>query len=192
MLKFKICLAILLSCSFNANANRGADCAALYNSFYFAKKRDLNIDDLAQKRDEWIKTHLDIHYKDGSSRSERALELKTAIVKKLKLEPALYSDDLFMPRAIYELSRYWYFEGVDVDAKEVFTNMTRGNIKFLFQDIEERGMSTAFYVVTSQNHELIDAMYEPLGESVFSLESLSPLYPELTGSDLRNLYYCLY
>ena len=70
--------------------------------------------------------------------------------------------------------------------------LTAFHYKFLFQDIEERGMSTAFYVVTSQNHELIDAMYEPLGESVFSLESLSPLYPELTGSDLRNLYYCLY
>ena len=189
MLKFKICLAILLSCSFNANANRDADCGGLYTSFYFEKqKKDVDLIDLAQKRDEWLKTHLDIHYEDDSSFAR----VKTAIVKKLKLEPALYSDDLFMPRAIYELSRYWYFEGVDVDAKEVFTNMTRGNIKFLFQDIEEYGMSTAFYVVTSQNHELIDAMYEPLGESVFSLESLSPLYPELTGSDLRNLYYCLY
>ena len=188
MLKFKICLAILLSCSFNANANRDADCGDLYTSFYSAIKRDLNIDDLAQKRDEWLKTHLDIHYEDDSSRTR----VKTAIVKKLKLEPALYSDDLFMPRAIYELSKYWLFDGVDDDAKEVFTNMTKGNIKFLFQDIEEYGMSMAFYVLMSQNHELIDAMYEPLGESVFSLESLSPLYPELTGSDLRNLYYCLY
>ena len=54
MLKFKICLAILLSCSFNANANenRDADCGDLYTSFYSAIKRDLNIDDLAQKRDE--------------------------------------------------------------------------------------------------------------------------------------------
>ena len=97
-----------------------------------------------------------------------------------------------MPRAIYELSKYWLFEGVDVEAKEVFTNMTRGNIKFLFQDIEEYGMSTAFYVLTSQNHDLIDAMYQPLGQSVFSLESLSPIYSELTGGDLRNFYYCLY
>ena len=194
MLKFKICLAILLSCSFNANANRDADCGDLYNSFVDRKKKAVDFYELGQKRDEWIKTHLDIHfdYEDGSSTSARTLEIKTAIVEKLKLEPALYSDDLFMPTAIYELSRYWSYQGVDVDTEEVFTNMTRGNKKFLFQDIEGLGMSTAIYVLTSGSHTLIEAMYQPLGESVFSLESLSPLYPELTGSDLRNLYYCLY
>ncbi|PSW72346.1 hypothetical protein C9J41_17220 [Photobacterium sp. GB-50] len=190
MLRFKICLALLLSYSINANGME--DCGDLYNSFVDKKKKAVDFYELGQKRDEWIKTHLDIHfdYEDGSSTSARTLEIKTAIVEKLKLEPALYSDDLFMPTAIYELSRYWSYQGVDVDTEEVFTNMNRVNKKFLFQDIEGYGMSTAVYVLTAGNHELMEAMYQPLGEEMFSLESLSPLYPKLTGSDLREFYYC--
>lgn len=178
--------------SYSINANGMEDCGDLYNSFVDKKKKAVDFYELGQKRDEWIKTHLDIHfdYEDGSSTSARTLEIKTAIVEKLKLEPALYSDDLFMPTAIYELSRYWSYQGVDVDTEEVFTNMNRVNKKFLFQDIEGYGMSTAVYVLTAGNHELMEAMYQPLGEEMFSLESLSPLYPKLTGSDLREFYYC--
>ncbi|PSV34358.1 hypothetical protein C9J44_15585 [Photobacterium sp. GB-27] len=190
MLRFKICLALLLSYSINVNGME--DCGDLYDSFVDKKKKAVDFYELGLKRDEWIKTHLDIHfdYEDGSSNSARTLEIKTAIVEKLKLEPALYSDDLFMPTAIYELSRYWSYQGVDVDTEEVFTNMTRVNKKFLFQDIEGYGMSTAVYVLTAGNYALMEAMYQPLGEEMFSLESLSPLYPELTGSDLRKFYFC--
>ncbi|PSV30682.1 hypothetical protein C9J40_11990 [Photobacterium sp. GB-72] len=190
MLRFKICLALLLSYSINVNGME--DCGDLYDSFVDKKKKAVDFYELGLKRDEWIKTHLDIHfdYEDGSSNSARTLEIKTAIVEKLKLEPALYSDDLFMPTAIYELSRYWSYQGVDVDTEEVFTNMTRVNKKFLFQDIEGYGMSTAVYVLTAGNYALMEAMYQPLGEEMFSLESLSPLYPKLTGSDLRKFYYC--
>lgn len=190
MLRFKICLALLLS--FSINANGVEDCGDLYNSFVDKKKKVVDFYELGEKRDEWIKTHLDIHfdYEDGSSASARTLAIKKAIIEKLKLEPTLYSDDLFMPTAIYELSRYWSYNGVDVDTEEMFANMKRGNITFLLQDIEGYGMSTAIYVLTSGNSTLIEAMYQPLGESVFSLESLSPLYPELTGSDLRKFYFC--
>lgn len=63
-------------------------------------------------------------------------------------------------------------------------------MSFLFQDIEEYGMSTAIYVLTSGNRSLIEAMFRPLGNELFYLEALLPMYPELTGKDLKKLYSC--
>lgn len=191
MLKFKIWLMLFLS--FSIGATETVDCGYLYDKFVDKKKQVVgNYSELAEKRDAWIKKHLDIHfdYEDGSSASARIRAVKYAIVDKLKSEPSLYFNELFMPRAIYELSRYWSSDGVDADTEEVFINMKKGSMSFVFHDIEEYGMSTAVYVLTSGNHALIEAMYQTLGDKVFSLGSLLPLYPELTGSDLSEFYSC--
>ncbi|HHI5412106.1 TPA: hypothetical protein ACPXMY_003605 [Vibrio metoecus] len=191
MLRFKISLILFLS--FSINATETVDCGDLYDRFVDKKRLVVSsYSELAEKRDDWIKKHLDIHfdYEDGSSASAKIRVVKFAIVNRLKSEPSLYLDELFMPRAIYELSRYWTHNGVDADTEEVFINMKKGSMSFVFQDIEEYGMSTAVYVLTSGNHALIEAMYQPLGDKVFSLGSLLPLYPELTGSDLREFYFC--
>ncbi|EGR2798110.1 hypothetical protein DU976_19950 [Vibrio navarrensis] len=191
MLRFKIWLILFLS--FSIDATEIVDCGDLYDRFVYKKRQAVdNYSELAEKRDDWIKKNLGIHfdYEDGSSASANIRVVKFAIVNRLKSEPSLYLDELFMPRAIYELSRYWTHNGVDADTEEVFINMKKGSMSFFFQDIEEYGMSTAIYVLTSGDRSLIEAMYRPLGNAIFSLEVLLPLYPDLTGSDLKKFYSC--
>lgn len=190
MLRLKIWLVLFLSFSIDAAEIEG--CGDLYNSFVDKKRQVVDFSELAEKRDDWIKKHLDIHfdYEDGSNASARIRVVKFAIVGRLKSEPSLYLDHLFMPTAIYELSRYWSYNGVDADTEKVFINMKKGSMSFLFQDIEEYGMSTAIYVLTSGNRSLIEAMFRPLGNELFYLEALLPMYPELTGKDLKKLYSC--
>ncbi|KAB2823378.1 hypothetical protein [Aliivibrio finisterrensis] len=190
MIRFKIWLLLFLSLSIDASEMDG--CGDLYNSFVDKKKQVVNFNELGEMRDNWIKKHLDIHfdYEDGSNAFARTRVVKFAIIDRLKSEPSLYLDAFFMPTAIYELSRYWSFNGVDADTGEVFINMKKESVSFLFQDIEEYGMSTAIYVLISGNRSLIEAMYQPLGNTLFSLEELLPLYPELTGSDLKKFYSC--
>ncbi|CZF82799.1 hypothetical protein GCE9029_03448 [Grimontia celer] len=190
MFRLKAWLVLLVSLSINANEVK--DCGDLYSSFVDNKKRAIDFSVLAEKRDAWIKQHLDIHfdYDDGSNASTRFRIVKFAIIEKLQSDPSLYLDPNFIPTAIYELSRYWSYYGVDADTEKVFVNMKKGSVSFLFKDVEEHGMSTAIYVLTSGNHALIEAMYKPLGDAVFSLDALLPLYPELTGSDLQDFYFC--
>ncbi|PAR43319.1 hypothetical protein CGT95_18050 [Vibrio metoecus] len=191
MLRFKIWLILFLS--FSINAIETVDCGDLYDRFVDKKRLVVSsYSELAEKRDDWIKKHLDIHfdYEDGSSASANMRIVKFAIVNRLKSEPSLYLDELFMPRAIYELARYWTHNGLDTDTEEVFINMKKGSMSFVFQDIEEYGMSTVTYVLTSGNRALIEAMFRPLGNALFSLEVLLPMYPELTGSDLETFYSC--
>ncbi|KKD59997.1 hypothetical protein RN22_13215 [Grimontia sp. AD028] len=189
---FRLAAWLVLLISLSINANEVKDCGNLYSSFVDNKKRAIDFSELAEKRDVWINEHLDIYfdYEDGLNASTRVGIVKSAIIEKLQSEPSLYLDPSFIPTAIYELSRYWSYKGVDADTEEVFVNMKKGSVSFLFEDVEEHGMSTAIYVLTSGNHALIEAMYEPLGDSIFSLDALLPLYPELSGSDLREFYSC--